>query len=116
MFASHISRWTARLARAAALVKAFALLEDPPRSAAAGAGADRLAGAPLRPASDPSIHVALARAARTHPHRRHLGAAPRARRPGAPRPRPQACVVPIPRAGPATQPPLPARGRALDRH
>jgi hypothetical protein len=112
MFAPSVSRWTARLARAAALAKAFALLEDPPRSVAAGAHVDGLAGAPLRPASDPSAHVTHAHEARTHPHRRRLVAGARERRPGAVAARPVRCTVPIARVTAPAQPPLAARGRS----
>jgi hypothetical protein len=95
MFAHHLPRWTARLTRAAALVKAFALLEDPPRSAAATAHAPGAPAAVLRSATDPSSHVSHAHEARTHPHRRRLAAPARARRPGAVVARPAPCTTPV---------------------
>lgn len=95
MFASHPTGWTARLARAAALVKAFALLEDPPRSAAHAAHVPVTGDHALRPAAEPSYHGSHAHAARTHPHRRGLGPAAHSRRPGAVPARPLPCIVPI---------------------
>jgi hypothetical protein len=82
MFAPHLPRWTARLARAVALVKAFALLEDPPRSAQTSTGAP-----PARVSRRPGVH----------PHDRRLAARAhlRPRRPGSVAAKPAACTVPI---------------------
>jgi hypothetical protein len=95
MFATAVSRWTARLARAIALVKAFALLEDAPRSAPARACPSPPRDAGPRTTADTAPHVVHAHEQRTHPHRLPLAAAPRTRRPGAP-PRPvQPCTMPV---------------------
>src|SRR4051794_11128070 len=95
MFAYHLPRWTAGLRRAAALLKAFALLEDGPRGAAptprrgslaqrSPLGLDRREGAP-----EHDRH-----GARAHPHRRALTHV-HVRRHGALPARPAACTVPI---------------------
>jgi hypothetical protein len=98
MFASHLPRWTASLRRAAALVKAFALLEDAPRSAPTASRPRRLSDTPpLRLTSGAACHagaVAELDDARTHPHRRTLRARSR-RRDGAVTARPMPCTVPI---------------------
>jgi len=95
MFASHLPRWTAGLRRAAALVKAFALLEDAPRSAAPAPRRRRLAQIPplvVDPRAGAPEHDR--HMARTHPHRRALTHV-RVRRDGAVPARPAACTVPI---------------------
>jgi hypothetical protein len=95
MFASQLPRWTAGLRRAAALVKAFALLEDAPRSAAPERQRRALAQLPplaLDPRGGAPEHDR--HAARAHPHRRALTHV-RMRRDGAVPARPAACTMPI---------------------
>jgi hypothetical protein len=88
MFAHRFPRLTASLARAAALVKAFALLEEPPRSAPAAAH-------PAATNTRAAGHSAYQCEPRGHPHRAALVAPAWDRRPGAP-PRPVApCTMPI---------------------
>ncbi len=106
MFASNLPSWTASLRRAAALVKAFALLEDAPRGAVAQPRARRLADTPPLPL-DHAIaagggHDGDLHAARVHPHRRALRAT-RERREGAVADRPAACTVPLKPRGTATR-------------
>jgi hypothetical protein len=92
MFATSHAPWIERLRRAAALVKAFALLEEPPRSAPAPVRAPVHAPATNTRATR---HSAYPRESRTHPHRAALVAPAWDRRPGAP-PRPvQACTMPL---------------------
>jgi hypothetical protein len=91
MFATSHSPWIERLRRAAALVKAFALLEEPPRSAPSPAST------PVHPAATHTraAHRACQREPRVHPHRAALVAPTWDRRPGAP-PRPvQPCTMPL---------------------
>jgi hypothetical protein len=95
MFGSLARTITSRLARAAALVRALAVLAD---------GAAR-AGMPVLPAVGPAAHeaialhaleTAIARQARIpHAHRVPLTPVHRRRRPGAATPRPAVCLTPV---------------------
>ncbi|HUR85700.1 MAG TPA: hypothetical protein VMY78_10165 [Solirubrobacteraceae bacterium] len=86
MFASDLPRWTASLRRAAALVKAFALLEDAPPSASVAARPCRHAdNAPRRLADIPALR------------------ATRERREGAVAARPAVCTVPVVRRDAGTR-------------
>ncbi|HTN25318.1 MAG TPA: hypothetical protein VL120_15110 [Solirubrobacteraceae bacterium] len=113
MFASEPPTWTSRLRRAAALVKAFALLEDPPRDARRAATA-RLPASAAPPSAPAAPSSALRPAAvgeraphsdrgRAHPHRLALVTTAAPRRPGAPPARPQPCTMPIVRTPRRTQ-------------
>jgi hypothetical protein len=100
MFAPPSSSWSLRIRRAAALVKAFVLLEDPPRSAATTALIAPGRSSGPRPAADLPTHVVHAHAQRTHPHRLPLAAARRVRRPGAVPAPAAACTMPVGRRTP----------------
>ena len=98
MFAPDASPWTTRLRRAAALVKAFALLEDAPRGdqAAAHAAGPASPSAPsgARAPGAPE-HIQHSDRGRAHPHQLPLATIAAPRRPGAPPARPQPCTMPI---------------------
>jgi hypothetical protein len=96
MFAPEPVSWTTRLRRAAALVKAFALLEDPPSRAPAPT-APTAGGPAARISADLAPHVVHAHAQRTHPHRLPLAGRPVPRRPGSVPARPAPCTMPLPR-------------------
>jgi hypothetical protein len=97
MFARSPSTFADRVRRAAALVKAFALLEDPPRSAEARAPIAPGWGSAARLTANLPTHVVHAHAQRTHPHRLPLAVTRRLRRPGAVPAPAAACTMPLAR-------------------
>jgi hypothetical protein len=97
--------WT-RICRAAALLRAFALLEDGPatdRSPAAlpddawpwEAWPDRPPARPSAPARTPASGSPARAPEAAHPHRRHVERRRGARRPGTPAPAPMVCLSPV---------------------
>jgi hypothetical protein len=104
-----------RIARAGALLRAFALLEDAPARAAPARGGAIREHSSIRPEAYGPASVCERNAgaattanadARTHPHSRAVDRVWLTRRAGAPAPRPAVCLTPVTRvtARPLRQP------------
>lgn len=112
MFVASFPSLLGRIRRAAAWMRAFALLEDPPRGPLPDAprvsAATRTGVAPARNRhAEVDHHALVAHLRDVHPHRRALPAAARLRRPGV-SPPPAVCLTPLLRPKPpAHNPPGP---------
>jgi hypothetical protein len=97
MFAPQTSGWTDRLRRAAALLKAFALLEEAPGQPVSTVPRAAITHPAGRSGATSAGRAYRPQEARTHPHRQTLAISRTARRPGAPARPAQPCTMPTAR-------------------